>query len=399
VERQQVFADSVAVLVPNQLRPGADDSRSQAELALSRIQLIQAEQSEQVARAALAQWLGVAPGDIQIAADPLLEPPGRPATAAPPASHPLAETQMASVESSRALQQVLDRSFFPRVSAQAAYALRGTGAVRRGHLRRLKVAESGAKRARNPVHSSYRPFAIATPTSLASVAVSHTAHAAAQDGVPCCRSTDSLEPGFVSIADAIDECGPLIVGGQSHAAKGAGRAVHLEPPRRASTGGGRTAVIDAGTHRLGVLQEGEGTSRLTSDEGMKPAAGDYDAELLGVIQVRAALGHPCDELADDLAGRPGKDYRLPRGILAVVALLSHQQPPGGPIADCTGQHGQCPPGDHVLLRAGRQTAERDRSARHCRCVGWGHAHAELGCESRIGRRLAGSYGNGGTFRR
>lgn len=127
-----MFADSVAVLVPNQLRPGADDSRSQAELALSRIQLIQAEQSEQVARAALAQWLGVAPGDIQIAADPLLEPPGRPATAAPPASHPLAETQMASVESSRALQQVLDRSFFPRVSAQAAYALRGTGATADG---------------------------------------------------------------------------------------------------------------------------------------------------------------------------------------------------------------------------------------------------------------------------
>ena len=59
VERQQVFANAVAALVKNQLRPGADDSRAQAELALARIQMIQAEQAEQIARASLAQWLGV----------------------------------------------------------------------------------------------------------------------------------------------------------------------------------------------------------------------------------------------------------------------------------------------------------------------------------------------------
>jgi outer membrane protein len=135
VERQEVFANSVAVLVKNQLRPGADDSRAQAELALARIQLIQAEQSEQIARATLAQWLGVAPSDVQVAGAPLLEtsptlPPAAPAAA----THPLAETQMANVESSRAIQDVLGRSYFPRINIQTAYSLRGTGATATGAL-------------------------------------------------------------------------------------------------------------------------------------------------------------------------------------------------------------------------------------------------------------------------
>jgi outer membrane protein TolC len=119
--------------VRNQLRPGADDSRAQAELALARIQLIQAEQAEQVARANLAQWLGVAPADVQIAGGPLLQAPPAP-PAPPPAvtTHPLAETQMAAVESSRAFQHVLGRSLFPRINFQTAYSLRGTGATASG---------------------------------------------------------------------------------------------------------------------------------------------------------------------------------------------------------------------------------------------------------------------------
>lgn len=133
VERQQVFANSVATLVKNQLRPGADDSRAQAETALARIQLIQAEQAEQIARAGLAQWLGVSPSDVQIARDPLLAlPPPPPAVDLAVATHPLAETQMATVDSSRAIQEVLGRSYFPRINVQTAYALRGTGATAAG---------------------------------------------------------------------------------------------------------------------------------------------------------------------------------------------------------------------------------------------------------------------------
>lgn len=129
VERQRVFAESVAVLVKNQLRPGADDSRAQAELALARIQVIQAEQAEQIARANLAQWLGVPPAAVQIVEQPLLTPPAtQPSSPAAPAMHPLAATQMAAVESSRAAQQVLGHSYYPRFNLQSSFSLRGTGA-------------------------------------------------------------------------------------------------------------------------------------------------------------------------------------------------------------------------------------------------------------------------------
>jgi len=133
LERQQVFANSVAALVKNQLRPGADDSRAQAELAFARIQVIQSEQAEQIARATLAQWLGAAPADVQIASGPLLAtlpplPPASPAVA----THPLAETQMANVETSRALQHVFEKSYVPRINLQTAFSLRGTGATAAG---------------------------------------------------------------------------------------------------------------------------------------------------------------------------------------------------------------------------------------------------------------------------
>jgi outer membrane protein TolC len=136
VERQQVLANAVAALVTNQLRSGADDSRAQAELALARIQVIQAEQAEQIARANLAQWLGVRPDRVQIAAGALLQAPPQ-GPAAPPAvtMHPAAEAQMAAVESSLALQHVLGRSYAPRINFQTAYSLRGTGATPNGtHL-------------------------------------------------------------------------------------------------------------------------------------------------------------------------------------------------------------------------------------------------------------------------
>jgi outer membrane protein TolC len=134
VDRQEVFANAVATLVRNQLRAGADDSRAQAELALARIQLIQAEQAEQIARANLAQWLGVTPASVRIAAGPLLEMPPA-ATAAPAvAAHPLAETQMATVESSRAVQIALSRSYFPHLTFQTAYAARGSGALGNGAM-------------------------------------------------------------------------------------------------------------------------------------------------------------------------------------------------------------------------------------------------------------------------
>src|SRR5207248_116659 len=45
VERLQVFGNAVSTLVRNQLRPGADESRANAELAIARNQLSQAIQA------------------------------------------------------------------------------------------------------------------------------------------------------------------------------------------------------------------------------------------------------------------------------------------------------------------------------------------------------------------
>jgi outer membrane protein TolC len=128
VERQRVFAESVGALVRNELRAGADESRAQAELAAARVQLAQAEQAEQIARANLAQWLGAVPAEVEIDAAPLLDAP--PPAAPPPfsaAAHPLAETQRAAVESSHALERALARSYAPRFDLQASYSWRGTG--------------------------------------------------------------------------------------------------------------------------------------------------------------------------------------------------------------------------------------------------------------------------------
>ncbi len=135
VERLQVFTQSVHVLVQNQLRPGADASRADAELAGARTQLIQAQQTAAFSQATLAEALGLAGTAVTIDPGPLLALP--PATALPVpdfGSHPLARAQAAVVETVRARQHVLDRSYFPRVNLQAAFSGRGTGAQLHGRL-------------------------------------------------------------------------------------------------------------------------------------------------------------------------------------------------------------------------------------------------------------------------
>ncbi len=135
VERLQVFAQSVHVLVQNQLRPGADASRADAELAVARNQLIQAQQTVALNQATLAEALGLAGTSVTADPGPLLALP--PATALPVPdfnAHPLARAQAAVVETVRARQHVLDRSYFPRVNLQAAFSGRGTGAQLHGRL-------------------------------------------------------------------------------------------------------------------------------------------------------------------------------------------------------------------------------------------------------------------------
>jgi outer membrane protein len=134
-ERRQILAKSVHVLVDNQLRPGADASRADAELAAARIRLIQAETAERVARIAFADLLGIAPDAVSIDAGLLLEvPPERSLPNLPIASHPFALVQNAQTEAASAKVHTLDRSYYPRFYLQSSVSSRGTGVNTDGTL-------------------------------------------------------------------------------------------------------------------------------------------------------------------------------------------------------------------------------------------------------------------------
>lgn len=129
VNRREVFAKAVHVLVNSQLRPGADASRADAELARARIALAQAEQQEQVMRAVLAETLGIAGTTVEIEPGPMLGPP--PQAAPPPpaiSQNPLAVAQQARVNELRSEVRILERSYYPKFNFQSTISGRGSGA-------------------------------------------------------------------------------------------------------------------------------------------------------------------------------------------------------------------------------------------------------------------------------
>ena len=127
LERRRVFAETVTTLVKSGLRPGADASRAQAELALARTQLIQAQQAEEIAKATLAEVLGVAGTPMEVAAGALLSlPRSNIREESTPESHPLAITQMATVDIFRKRKEALDRAWVPRLEIQSVLFARGS---------------------------------------------------------------------------------------------------------------------------------------------------------------------------------------------------------------------------------------------------------------------------------
>lgn len=129
VDRAEVISRTIGALVNAQLRPGADASRAQAELAAARTQLIQAQQAVEVARANLSQFVGLEPAQITVSAPRLLQLPLDQAPAPlNTATNPLAVEQNAVIEQTRAQLRILERSYFPRFFLQGAAYARGTGA-------------------------------------------------------------------------------------------------------------------------------------------------------------------------------------------------------------------------------------------------------------------------------
>ncbi|MFM8393267.1 MAG: TolC family protein [Acidobacteriota bacterium] len=131
VERMESFAQAVETLVKSELRPGADSSRTQVELAIARHSLIEARQQEALLRVALAESIGMAGEQIEVDGQTLLtrQPPVLPTPVNGLLSgHPRRLQQQSVIEIIDARKRVLDRSIFPRLSWQTNLFGRGSGA-------------------------------------------------------------------------------------------------------------------------------------------------------------------------------------------------------------------------------------------------------------------------------
>jgi outer membrane protein len=129
VDRAEVVVRTITAQVNAELRPGADQSRAEAELAAARTQLIQGQQAVDIARATLSQFTGTELSGIAVSAGGLvhLPPEQRPPTPSTDAN-PILIEQNTAVEQARAQLRALERSYFPRFYLQGAAYARGTGA-------------------------------------------------------------------------------------------------------------------------------------------------------------------------------------------------------------------------------------------------------------------------------
>lgn len=133
VDRMEVFRQAVHALVDADLRPGVDASRADAELALAKNELIEAQQALEVAAATLAERLGVAGTRVTIEAGPLADMP--PTAGAPPLpeleDHPLAVLRSASLKTVQAKEHVLSRTYFPHLHFESSIYGRSSGTDQR----------------------------------------------------------------------------------------------------------------------------------------------------------------------------------------------------------------------------------------------------------------------------
>jgi outer membrane protein TolC len=133
VDRADVVVKTITAQVNAQLRPGADQSRAEAEVAAARTQLIQAQQAIDVSRATLSQFIGTDPSQIAVVTGSLVQLPPEQAPASPnTAANPMMVEQNAAVEQARAQLRALERSYFPRFYLQGSVYSRGTGAETNG---------------------------------------------------------------------------------------------------------------------------------------------------------------------------------------------------------------------------------------------------------------------------
>ena len=134
VDRRDLLSRAVHTLVDNQLRPGAEASRSDAERAAAQTRLIQGQQAVTLAQITLARVLGVTTGPVAIDATTLVDRLPVAVPTAAETTHPLTQIRQAAVDLARAQEDVLSRTDLPRVYFQSSVFARGSGANANGQL-------------------------------------------------------------------------------------------------------------------------------------------------------------------------------------------------------------------------------------------------------------------------
>ncbi len=128
VDRRRVFDKSVHALVDAHLRPGADASRADAELAEANTRLIRAQEEIDLGSVALAEVLGLGGARATIAPGPLLQtPPGETPAEVPVTKHPAAMVEQGRVNEEKARIRVLNHAYFPHFTTDALLSARGSG--------------------------------------------------------------------------------------------------------------------------------------------------------------------------------------------------------------------------------------------------------------------------------
>ena len=129
VQRREVLARAARTLVDNQLRPGAEASRADAERAAARTRAIQGGQALLFAQATLARTLGLTSGAVSVNTAGLLDRvPSATSPTSAQSEHPLTQSRQAAVDQARAHEGVLDATDRPRIYLQSSVFARGSGA-------------------------------------------------------------------------------------------------------------------------------------------------------------------------------------------------------------------------------------------------------------------------------
>ena len=135
VDNWDTLGQTVRALTSAQLRPGADESRIEAEKAVAETQLALAEEAVETSQATLTKFLiqGEAGGQLT-SAEVLTKVPALSDEGAPfqPSSNPALAEQQAAVAQSASQLHALQRTWVPQFNLEGATYARGTGAELNG---------------------------------------------------------------------------------------------------------------------------------------------------------------------------------------------------------------------------------------------------------------------------